>query len=332
MSIAGHSGGFVISLDFELHWGVRDHRSVEQYRENLLGVRQAVPAMLELFERYGIHATWATVGFLFFNGRDELKSGLPAELPQYCEAWLDPYRTLHEAGRSEDEDPFHFAPGLIRKIAAFAGQEIGTHTLSHFYVTAAGPTLESFRADLRSAKSVANRYGIALRSIVFPRNQISRPHLRVCAEEGLIAYRSTEADPWIESGNGAFERALRLADAYVKLSGDNCATPHLYEELPIVAVSGSRFLRPWNSRLKAFEALRLKRIRASMDMAAKNNKVFHLWWHPHNFGVNLEENMAVLTRIVEHFSDLRRETGWPSLTMAEVAESVLRAEKPHCLA
>lgn len=332
MSAVPHPGGFVVSLDFELHWGVRDHRSVDQYRQNLLGVRQAIPAMLELFERYGIHATWATVGFLFFNGLDDLKSGLPAEPPQYREAMLDPYRALHETGHGEDEDPFHFAPDLIRKIAACEGQEIGTHTLSHFYVLAAGPTLESFRADLRSAKSVAGRYGIVLKSIVFPRNQISRPHLRICAEEGIIAYRSTEADPWIKSGNGPFDRARRFADAYVALSGNGCATPHLDEPLPIVAVSGSRFLRPWKSSLKTFEALRLKRIRASMDMAAKSNKIFHLWWHPHNFGAHLEENMAVLTCILEHFADLRRKTGWPSLTMAEVAEGVLCAEKPHCVA
>src|SRR5277367_5273170 len=91
-------GGFVISLDFELHWGVRDHRSVDQYRENLLGVRQAVPAILELFERYGIHATWATVGFLFFASLDDLKAGVPDELPSYCDASLNPYTALSEVG------------------------------------------------------------------------------------------------------------------------------------------------------------------------------------------------------------------------------------------
>jgi len=325
-------GGFVISLDFELHWGVRDHRSVDQYRENLLGVRQAVPAILELFERYGIHATWATVGFLFFASLDELKTSLPDELPLYREASLDPYAALFEVGENEEDDPFHFAPSLIRGILVCPGQEVATHTLSHFYALAPGPTLESFRADLRSAKLAASQYGITLKSIVFPRNQISRQHLRICAEEGLIAYRGTEADPWIERGNGITGRAMRFADSYLGLSGDGCATPCLDEEYPIVSVSGSRFLRPWNAKLKALEDLRLRRICAPMDAAAKSNKTFHLWWHPHNFGVHLAENIAILTRIAEHYAYLRRETGWSSLTMAEVAENVLRAEKPHCMA
>ena len=149
-------------------------------------------------------------------------------------------------GRNEDEDPFHFAPSLIRKILAYDGQEVGTHTFSHFYPLAAGPTLESFRADLRSANLIAGQYGVVLKSIVFPRNQISREHLGICAEEGLIAYRSTEADPWIERGNSLLGRAMRLADSYLGLSGDGCATPCLDAEYAMVKVSGSRFLRPWN--------------------------------------------------------------------------------------
>src|ERR1700686_2907278 len=47
-------GAFVISLDFELHWGVRDHeRPNGPYGPNLLGARKAIPRLLELFERYG---------------------------------------------------------------------------------------------------------------------------------------------------------------------------------------------------------------------------------------------------------------------------------------
>ena len=332
MNTAQNSGGFVISLDFELHWGVRDHRTVDQYRQNLLGARQAIPAILELFERYGLHATWSTVGFLFFENIDDLKAALPTELPRYRDSGLDPYAALSEVGKNEEDDPFHFAPTLIRRILSYRGQEVGTHTLSHFYALAPGPSLESFRADLKCAKSIANQYGVALKTIVFPRNQISRPHLRLCAEEGLIAYRSNEADPWIEKGNGLLGRSLRFADSCFKFSGDGCASPCLDEDYPIVRVSGSRFLRPWNAFPRGLYGLRLKRICASMDAAANSNKMFHLWWHPHNFGLHLDENMAFLTRIAEHYAALNRSTGWTSLTMAEVAENVMRAGRPHCLA
>ena len=101
-------GTFVVSLDFELHWGVRDHRTIADYRDNLLGVRRVIPALLALFSEFGVRATWATVGFLFFETIDELLAAIPAELPHYADRKLDPYAALNEVGRDEAEDPFHF--------------------------------------------------------------------------------------------------------------------------------------------------------------------------------------------------------------------------------
>jgi len=50
--------------------------------------------------------------------------------------------------------------------------------------------------------------------------------------------------------------------------------------------------------------------------------VFHLWWHPHNFGVNLVENIALLREILEHFRKLHSEYGMMSSAMAEWAPAL----------
>ena len=48
-------GAFVISLDFELHWGVRDRLgSKDSYGNSLLGARKAIPRMLDLFREFEI--------------------------------------------------------------------------------------------------------------------------------------------------------------------------------------------------------------------------------------------------------------------------------------
>src|SRR5262249_53926370 len=103
-------GTLVISLDFELYWGVRDLGPLAGYRDNLLGVRQAVPALLRLFDEFQIHVTWATVGFLFFDNKRELEQALPPpELrPRYVNAALSPYEHLARIGADETEDPYHF--------------------------------------------------------------------------------------------------------------------------------------------------------------------------------------------------------------------------------
>src|SRR6476659_9972443 len=84
-------GKFVISLDFELLWGVRDKVGIQQYGQHIKGVHKAIPRMLEMFRKYGIKATFATVGFLFFENKQELLSNLPKKIPGYTAKSLSPY-------------------------------------------------------------------------------------------------------------------------------------------------------------------------------------------------------------------------------------------------
>jgi hypothetical protein len=49
-SNSNDKGIFVISLDFELHWGVWDVTTKEKYGANILGVKEVIPRLLDLFE------------------------------------------------------------------------------------------------------------------------------------------------------------------------------------------------------------------------------------------------------------------------------------------
>jgi hypothetical protein len=71
------SGAFVISLDYELLWGVWDVTTKEKYGANILGVQQVIPALLKQFEQYNFKATFATVGILFSKDAAGLQSYIP---------------------------------------------------------------------------------------------------------------------------------------------------------------------------------------------------------------------------------------------------------------
>src|SRR5580692_5327769 len=98
-------GILIVSLDFELYWGVRDIYSLDQTRAKLLAARSAIPALLDLFVAYGIHATWATVGMVFAETREELVSTVPSIKPQYTQPELSPYQELERVGPDEGNDP-----------------------------------------------------------------------------------------------------------------------------------------------------------------------------------------------------------------------------------
>jgi len=328
LSRSRHPGVFVISLDFELHWGVFDHLSVDDYRKNLLGARASIPRMLSLFEEFEIHATWATVGLLFFGTRAELIAGLPARRPRYVDQRLSAYGLLDSLGPNERDDPFHFARDLVLRIRDTPNQEVATHTFSHYYCLEPGQTPEDFRADLIAAQRAARSLGIEISSIVFPRNQYSARHLAVCAELGIRTFRGNESS-WIyqpapASAQGRVRRALRLADTYVNLTGHHTTPRAESSDVSSLNIPASRFLRPYNRWFGVLDGLKRRRIMRSMTHAADVGSIFHLWWHPHNTGGAPERNMAELRGLLEHFRMLSHELGMRSLTMSELA-----AESSH---
>ena len=61
-----------------------------------------------------------------------------------------------------------------------------------------------------------------------------------------------------------------------------------------------------------------------MKYAAKNNEVFHLWWHPHNFGSNMEENFYNLEEILKEYTKLNNKYDFKSSTMTGLTLDILK--------
>lgn len=325
------NGKFVISLDFELMWGVRDKIDKKTYGENILGVQKVIPGLLKMFRKYGIRATFSTVGFLFFETREELLANIPGIKPQYSDSNLSPYNGyIQQLDTDTERDLYHFAPNLIKEIQKYPEQEIGTHTFSHYYCLEPGQTIETFKEDLKSAITIANKYNISLTSLIFPRNQFNDEYLKTCLEMGIYCYRGNEHS-WIYKAmkgenESYFRRAFRLIDAYVNLSGHNCyADQYLKSKMP-VDIPSSRFLRPFSNKTRILDGLRLHRIKTGMTFAAKNNLTYHLWWHPHNFGVNQNENFDFLEKILTHYHFLNARFNFQSYTMSELANKIKNGE------
>lgn len=315
-------GKFVISLDFELQWGVRDVLSIENYGANIIGTHSIMEPMLDLFDKYNVNTTFATVGFLFSDSKEDMVSQLPKRKPNYTDKNLSPYENnyLQEIGENEVNDPYHFATSLLKDIHSRNRHEISTHTYSHYYCLEEGQGVEDFRDDIKAAITVAKEKGIETKSIVFPRNQINDKYLKVCEELGISCYRGNE-NFWAYkaskfSTQSKLKRFVRLIDSYINISGYNCySEDDLVGQTPL-NIPSSSFLRPYSNSLKAFEFLRLKRIKNAMTYAAKQNLIYHIWWHPHNFGVNQEENLHILEEILKHYQFLNKKFGFKSYTMS----------------
>jgi peptidoglycan/xylan/chitin deacetylase (PgdA/CDA1 family) len=311
------SGRLIISLDFELHWGVFDHCLQEEpYIKNIRGAREVVPKLLKLFKKYNIHATWATVGMLFSENRSELDQYLPVYKPSYKNKKLNAYNV--ELGVDEEDDPLHYGMSLINKINSCEGQEIATHTFSHYYSLEEGQNKKQFAADIQAAIKIAEDKGIEISSIVFPRNQYRTDYFPILNENGVTVFRGNQPffcydSQKASSYNRIQHKAMRYVDSYMPVKGS-----HVYEpkkEKGLLNSKASFFFRPYQEKLSFLNQLHLKRIKESLTKAAEQGGDVHIWWHPHNFGVNQEKNLSMLESLLKHFSHLRDQRGMESVNM-----------------
>lgn len=310
--VYGENPAFVVSLDFELHWGILDHTPLGECESLLLNAREAVQRMLSEFEAREIRATWATVGALFCDGKEELGTYLQED-PKYSDRRLGVNRHLAILGESEKDDPFHFAPSLIREILEAPGQEVATHTFAHIYGYEEGVSANDFRNDLTAALGVAQGWGHRIRSIVFPRNQFNTQMLQTIQDLGIETFRGTPlnrgwgGNPEIDLG----QRAMRLVDAFRPLANP---VPVVRGEGPI-DVPATLFFRTDVPR--SARQLILNRVKSGLKHAALHGGTFHLWWHPHNFGHDLLSSMSMLAEVLDYFEILRDEYGMQSHCMQD---------------
>ena len=320
----------VISLDFEMFWGMADSRTIKDYGANIEGEWQAVPAMLALFKKYGVHATWATVGMLMCRDYRQWCEMRPSILPTYTRG--ERLSTYSCAALAQEHPDLFFGRPLVEQIQAVDGQELASHTYSHFYCGEPGVTAEQFAADAECQRTIFSENGIHATSLVLPRNQVRMEFLGIASASGINAYRGNQ-DHWLyRDGHfvpfGPAGRLVRKADGYFPLSGNHVSHPD--DVLPpgkLANIPASFFLQPALGN-RVLDLLHRNRVKSGMLAAAKTDGIFHLWWHPHNFGTNLERNLENLESILQFYHLLAEKHGMRSMSMSGVAGAISKPAKP----
>lgn len=312
---------FTISLDFELFWGVTDIYDLKSYELNVIGERIAVPAMLDAFRKYRVSVDWATVGMLMCKSINEWKSRFPIALPKYSNLSKSNYEIGSMVANNQN---IFFAPDLVELILNTKGQELCSHTYSHLYVADPYVTQYDLEFDAEMQSDIFDGYGAELRSLVFPRNAISEAYIKVMKKHGLLCFRGNPEGYFHRNGHeahgGVSGRIMRYAMDHfpVKsacLENTGCNSIH-----GVVNVPATIFLRPHKHII--LDQLHIHKIKCLMLYAAKSNGHFHLWWHPHNFGKNINQNMRNLEELLSYYNFLNGEYGMRSVNMSEAGQNM----------
>lgn len=307
---------FTISLDFELHWGRFDKYDINNFQNYYINtVQEVIPNLLDLFDKYQIQATWATVGMLMAEDEEEWRSFHPKHIPIYSNQKFSPYAWI-----KRQNDIFKtglFAPRLVEKIVSLPTQELASHTFSHYYTCELGQTMIEFEADLIAAKRIAKeKFNVELESLVFPRNQYNQEALKMASNAGFTTFRSNPVD-WFWQNTAQetlIKKLFRTGDTLFTLGNRPSFILPEANRNEILALPASRLLRPFR-KISSLQQIRVSKIMKEMSYAAMHQEVYHLWWHPHNFGHYPKENLFYLEKILKHFTHLSEFHNMISLNM-----------------
>jgi hypothetical protein len=271
----------VISLDFEMRWGVLDRVDdrFDAYRENLLSVRENIPWLLKIFEERGISATWATVGALACNDWDDFNYFKPSSMPNYENQGLDYDNNFNSVLDPAGE--MYFAPDLIKKILCTPGQELGMHTFGHIYGTEKNVTQEQFICDIEANRNIFyNKFGVLPSSLVFPRNQCI--HQESLLKEGLIqTFRGNEDASWYSVKSQREKRLWNRGRALIDSINPMVSYSSEYDVSQSANIKSSAMLRIHMKGV--LRKLHLKKLKSNISQL-KSNEHYHIWFHPHNIG------------------------------------------------
>ncbi|SFO47573.1 Polysaccharide deacetylase [Algoriphagus ornithinivorans] len=306
----------VISLDFELHWGRFDKYSLSDYQYYYQNTLKVIPEILSLFQKYEVHATWAMVGMLMAKNWEEWEAYSPSIQPQF----ENKVKSAYEWAKAKPNLDGLFAPELIKQIIDLDGQELGTHTFSHFYTGEKGASLSAFSEDLKACRKISlDKYGIEPVSLVFPRNQYDDKVLLEAKNAGIRFVRTNPED-WFWKNTAKetlVKKVFRTGDTLIKLGKKTSYSQVIYRN-GLVEIPASRLLRPYRKG-SVFNATRINRIKSELVEACDRKEIYHLWWHPHNFGFLPSENLRILEELLKFIYELKNEKGLFSMNMQELA-------------
>lgn len=308
-------GQFIISLDFELHWGVFDKVDFEQNINYFENTKAIIPKILLLFEQNNIACTWATVGMLFYRDFKEWQNGVPNLKPTFLNKSLSAYEWV-EKNNTKNINTGHFAPELINQIIKTKYQELASHTFAHYYCLEKGQNVSQFESDTKSFSKVISEKNLKAQSLVFPRNQYNSSYLDVCAKNDIKIVR-TNPNVWFWNVNGKenlLKKIFRTLDCYIPLFRSTYKLKSVKKINKIVLLPSSRFLKPYGKH-NVLNKLRLRRIMKEMTHAAKKGEIYHLWWHPHNFGNYTKQSIKDLKLIANHYKYLEKKYKMKSSNM-----------------
>ena len=282
----------ILSLDCEGKWGMADQ--LEPYHHRLLTSARLADAyrqLLGMLERFEIPATFAFV-MAFTLAPDERRQFAVLDRSRAgSDPWLDHYWRCLEAGLDEG---WH-EPEILELVRDSGRHEIASHGFCHRPLGDQSIGEAGAVEELAHAAMAAQLKGVALKTLVFPRNEVG--NLAAVRAAGYLGFRERLRRP-----SGPIGRIAALLEEFAVGAGPQQPTVAVDGLVPIPA--GHFFNWRFGLRRLVPSAVTVARWRGQLRRCARDGGVVHLWLHPHNL-ITGPATAPVLAAVLGEIARLR---------------------------
>ena len=183
---------------------------------------------------------------------------------------------------------------IIKKIKDTPNQEIGSHSYTHPVFT-----------DISKSEAIIEFKDFKQKSFVYPRNKIK--YLKELKNSGFKSYRGADKN----------QRELLIP-----------RNPPIYNPVitdGILNIRGSMYFVSGRG-LKRFlpQGLRFIKSKMGIDSAIKQNKVFHLWFHPMDFVDDSQKIFSDFEKLLDYASNKRNTGKLSIMNMGQISNAYTR--------
>jgi peptidoglycan/xylan/chitin deacetylase (PgdA/CDA1 family) len=303
------NGVFILSLDCEGKWGVAD--CITEHYEKCLTTenkKKAYHRILSILRGHDIAATFAFVTALTLSQKEFKKNrDIFFEVPESYRPWLSKFYKDVEQNNYEG----WFCPEVFEMVAKEDTHEIASHGCFHLPMSEKELSEKDADYSFVAAKKLAS--GQRPKTFVYPRNQVG--FVSLLEKHGYVGYRAG-----IEQKRGPIKNIKGIVSEYNVLQGaqkNQARIVHNTAEIP------SGYFLNWPSGVRKYvpASVTYRRWERILEDAVENQKIAHMWFHPHNFtdGPGMADNFEKIIRKVAEYRDKR---GLRVMTMKEYCDAL----------
>ena len=311
-------GTFIITFDCEGKWGVNEclnsHHEHHFTNERL---NQAYQRILNILDKVEIKGTFAFVG-AFTMCMEEYRANPDWFSDVFIEGenW---FSNFNQSIKANNVDGW-LNPHAFEMVLKKESHEVASHGFSHLPLQEGLITESTFYREMELTKLVSRLKGMEFKTFVYPKNVMG--HINHLGNSGFLGYRSgVEQLPTPMHRANNLLREFNIFDqAQDHSTGNQLNAP--------VCIPSGHFLN-WRRGLRKAVPINvsLKKYNHIINDAIQNDRVLHLWTHPHNF-IDGDEMYTLLGKIIEQVGSAVKRGDMKNYTQEEYVKHISQTEQP----